>query len=498
MLGQRPRRAARASAAAPGRRASRAAPSRVAAGQVRGALAPAVEHQHAQRRADGAASAAEAAWATWWGTNRTRAGSRPGSAVGEEPRRPLGVQRPQALPRVGRPMARRRARPAPGRRSRRPRRGPPGVSPASARHQPHRLLGQLPGRERHRRLAVLAPAEALLLGRRDDRAVHDERGGRVVEDRVDAEHSHAGDGFPEARSYDGRLLGEPVLRQHSDMPPSRFRVGAAADVRPSPPRAIRPIRGSRDRRRHRHARPARQPAGHARHASARCPSGRGSSWSTTRRATARAHAVRAAPREVDVSQLPRDRGAAARRGRGAAATPVRGVPRRRLLVGAGRARAGRPSLRPSAARARRRPRPRGGGASALDPACATMARSPLGRRDRPARCSGFVACAAVVRRSAFLAAGGFHPRYGIGGEEGRLAMALAAAGWQLRYVPDVVAHHHPATAGARAGRVAPHPAQRPVDGVVGAAPRSGCTRERPAHPTRGPAPRDGGRRPRAR
>src|SRR4051794_38394222 len=85
----------------------------------------------------------------------------------------------------------------------------------------------------------------------------------------------------------------------------------------------------------------------------------------------------------------------------------------------------------------------------LDPACVTMGRSPLGDE-----VLGFVACAAVVRRSAFLAAGGFHPRYGIGGEEGRLAMALAAAGWRLRYVPDVVAHHHPATTGARAGRVA--------------------------------------------
>jgi N-acetylglucosaminyl-diphospho-decaprenol L-rhamnosyltransferase len=85
----------------------------------------------------------------------------------------------------------------------------------------------------------------------------------------------------------------------------------------------------------------------------------------------------------------------------------------------------------------------------LDPACAAMDRSPLGDE-----VLGFVACAAVVRRSAFLAAGGFHPRYGIGGEEGRLAMALAAAGWQLRYVPDVVAHHHPAGTGARAGRVA--------------------------------------------
>jgi N-acetylglucosaminyl-diphospho-decaprenol L-rhamnosyltransferase len=85
----------------------------------------------------------------------------------------------------------------------------------------------------------------------------------------------------------------------------------------------------------------------------------------------------------------------------------------------------------------------------LDPACVTMRRSPLGDE-----ILGFVACAAVVRRSAFLAAGGFHPRYGIGGEEARLAVALAAAGWQLRYLPEVVAHHHPMGSGPRPGRVA--------------------------------------------
>lgn len=56
---------------------------------------------------------------------------------------------------------------------------------------------------------------------------------------------------------------------------------------------------------------------------------------------------------------------------------------------------------------------------------------------------GFVACGAVVRREALLAVGGFHPRYGVGGEEALLALDLAAAGWQVRYVADVVAHHRP-------------------------------------------------------
>jgi len=38
---------------------------------------------------------------------------------------------------------------------------------------------------------VLAPAEALLLGRRDGDAVHQERCRGIVEHRVDAENAHA-------------------------------------------------------------------------------------------------------------------------------------------------------------------------------------------------------------------------------------------------------------------------------------------------------------------
>jgi len=91
----------------------------------------------------------------------------------------------------------------------------------------------------------------------------------------------------------------------------------------------------------------------------------------------------------------------------------------------------------------------------LDPVCEAMARSPLPRAPGapgPA-ILGFVACGAVVRRDALLDAGGFDRRYGVGGEEQPLALSLAAAGWQLAYRPDVVAHHHPAT-GGRAGRTA--------------------------------------------
>jgi GT2 family glycosyltransferase len=65
---------------------------------------------------------------------------------------------------------------------------------------------------------------------------------------------------------------------------------------------------------------------------------------------------------------------------------------------------------------------------------------------------GFLACATVVRRSAFVDTGGFHPRFGVGGEEALLALDLVMAGWGIAYVEEVVAHHHPATAGERPGR----------------------------------------------
>ncbi|HEX4804514.1 MAG TPA: glycosyltransferase, partial [Conexibacter sp.] len=83
----------------------------------------------------------------------------------------------------------------------------------------------------------------------------------------------------------------------------------------------------------------------------------------------------------------------------------------------------------------------------LDPTCAAMARSPLlddGGAGAPGvPVLGFVACGAVVRRSAFLSVGGFDARYGIGGEERLLAGDLAAAGWLVRYEPSLVVHHWP-------------------------------------------------------
>jgi GT2 family glycosyltransferase len=49
----------------------------------------------------------------------------------------------------------------------------------------------------------------------------------------------------------------------------------------------------------------------------------------------------------------------------------------------------------------------------------------------------------VVRRDAYLAAGGFDGRLFVGGVEEHLAADLLSAGWKLRYVPEVVAYHCP-------------------------------------------------------
>ena len=91
----------------------------------------------------------------------------------------------------------------------------------------------------------------------------------------------------------------------------------------------------------------------------------------------------------------------------------------------------------------------------IDPTCRLMAESPLPHDPQlpGPQVLGFVACGAVVRRSAFLASGGFEQRFGVGGEETLLSIDLAGAGWRLIYADNVVAHHEPSRGGrARRGR----------------------------------------------
>jgi GT2 family glycosyltransferase len=81
----------------------------------------------------------------------------------------------------------------------------------------------------------------------------------------------------------------------------------------------------------------------------------------------------------------------------------------------------------------------------LDPVCAEMAHSSLGTPpDLPGPALlGFVACGALVRTEAFAEVGGFDAIVRFPGEEERLALDLAAAGWAMAYVDAVTVHHHP-------------------------------------------------------
>ncbi|NEK85640.1 glycosyltransferase [Blastococcus saxobsidens] len=81
----------------------------------------------------------------------------------------------------------------------------------------------------------------------------------------------------------------------------------------------------------------------------------------------------------------------------------------------------------------------------LDGVCEEMAASPLGTpADLPGPALlGFVACGAMVRREPFLQVGGFDRVVRFPGEEERLSLDLAAAGWGMAYVDEVTVHHHP-------------------------------------------------------
>ncbi|RKU00246.1 glycosyl transferase [Burkholderia sp. Nafp2/4-1b] len=80
-----------------------------------------------------------------------------------------------------------------------------------------------------------------------------------------------------------------------------------------------------------------------------------------------------------------------------------------------------------------------------DPTCRLMAESPL---DAPVALPGrpilgLLAGATAFRRDAFLRAGGYHPRYFLGGEEALLALDLCRAGAWLVYAPHLTVHHYP-------------------------------------------------------
>ncbi|MEU2222924.1 glycosyltransferase [Streptomyces sp. NPDC018347] len=96
-----------------------------------------------------------------------------------------------------------------------------------------------------------------------------------------------------------------------------------------------------------------------------------------------------------------------------------------------------------------------GDEAAEDPLNAQLAASPLpSEPDLPGRpVLGFLGCACVVRRDAFLGVGGYHPLLFFGGEETLLAYDLAAAGWGVAYDPALCARHHPEDHG-RTGRSA--------------------------------------------
>jgi GT2 family glycosyltransferase len=81
----------------------------------------------------------------------------------------------------------------------------------------------------------------------------------------------------------------------------------------------------------------------------------------------------------------------------------------------------------------------------VDDLSTAMAAAPLGHEpDLPGpSILGFLACAAVVRREAFLRAGGFDPVVFFMGEEDRLAYDLQRLGWGMAYCEDIQARHEP-------------------------------------------------------
>jgi GT2 family glycosyltransferase len=158
-----------------------------------------------------------------------------------------------------------------------------------------------------------------------------------------------------------------------------------------------------------------------------------------------AGAVEAAYPHVQVIRLPRNRGAAARTvGARAARTELVAFADDDSWWEPGALAAGAALMRAHPRLAVVNARILVGGRR-LDPLCAQLATSPLGTKPGLPGPSvlGFIACAALVRRQAFLDVGGFDDVVIFPGEEERVALDLAAAGWDLVYAEDLVVQHHP-------------------------------------------------------
>lgn len=80
-----------------------------------------------------------------------------------------------------------------------------------------------------------------------------------------------------------------------------------------------------------------------------------------------------------------------------------------------------------------------------DPTNARMAASPFANTlgVPGSELLGLLGGACMMRRAAFVDAGGYHPRLFLGREEGLLAIDLMTRGWRMAYVPAAVVCHHP-------------------------------------------------------
>src|SRR6266542_1956584 len=166
----------------------------VAPGEVAGRLATAVEHQDrtvavslmhrsGERGGGGVGDVV--------GDEPDHRRVQPGQDSGQERGRSFGVLVAQPVPRVVEAQG---VGGSPERGIERVRHGVQAVRVEPRRFQaPGRgPLGQLPRRERHGPLAVLAPAEPFLLRGRHHAPVDHQGGRRIVEYRIDPEHAHAG------------------------------------------------------------------------------------------------------------------------------------------------------------------------------------------------------------------------------------------------------------------------------------------------------------------